>query len=149
MYCFHSNRIRYRVAGLFVVDKPMHFYFFPALFLLLAMIVGSCGIPPTQNRYQQARVETQTNTGAVAELQQKAIRALEQQNTRLSIDYLERAIKIEPRNAMSWHYLAKSYFQQQDFGKCLAMIERSMSYGYRSDDFFHANEVLKKKCLES
>ena len=130
-------------------DKSMRFYFYPVLYLLLALMVNSCGIPPSQNRYQQARVETQTNTGAVAELQQKAIRALEQQNTRLSIDYLERAIKIEPRNAMSWHYLAKSYFQQQDFDKCLAMIERSMSYGYRSDDFFHANEALKQKCLES
>lgn len=128
--------------------KSMRFYFYPALYLLLALIVNSCGIAPTQNRYQQTPVETEADTGAVAELQQKAIQALEQQNTQLSIDYLERAIKIEPRNAMSWHYLAKSYFQQQDFDKCLAMIQRSMSYGYRSDEFLDANETLKQKCLE-
>lgn len=129
-------------------DRPVCFYLYPVIYVLLAFVVNSCGIPPTQNRYQQAPVETDANSGAVAELQQKAIMALQQQNTRLSIDYLERAIKIEPRNAMSWHYLAQSYFDQHDFDKCLAMIERSMSYGYRSDDFSDANEALKQKCLE-
>lgn len=127
-------------------DKSMRFYLYPVLYLLLALIINACGMPPAQNRYQQAPVGTETNTGAVAELQQKAILAMEQQNTRLSIDYLERAIKIEPRNALSWHYLAQSYFHQQNFDKCLAMIERSISYGYRSDDFSHANDVLKQKC---
>ena len=148
MYYFHSKKIRSRAAELSVPDKSMRFYFYPVLYLLLALVVTSCDIPPTQNRSQKAPVETEANTGAVAELQQKAILAMQQQNTQLSIDYLERAIKIEPRNAMSWHYLAKSYFQQQNFDKCLAMIERSMSYGYRSSDFFHANETLKQKCLE-
>ena len=127
-------------------DKALRFYFYPGIYLLLALMINSCGMPSAINRYQQAPVETGANTGAVAELQQKAIMALERQNTDLSIDYLERAIKIEPRNALSWHYLAQSYFQQQSFDKCLAMIERSMSYGYRSDSFLDANRALKQKC---
>lgn len=146
MYYFHLRKIRYRAEELFVACKAPRFNYYPVIYLLLALMINSCGMPTPPNRYQQAPVDTGVNTGAVAELQQKAILALQQQNTRLSIDYLERAIKIEPRNALSWHYLAQSYFQQQSFDKCLAMIERSMSYGYRSDSFRDANKALKRKC---
>ena len=97
------------------------------------------------NQYQQLPEEIESNS-AVNELQQKAIQALSQRNNRLAIDYLERAIKIEPRNALNWHYLAQSYYQLENFDNCLAMLERSMSYGYPSDGFAKAGLELKKKC---
>ncbi len=90
-----------------------------------------------------------TTTGPVVELQRRALDALAQNNSRLAIDILQRAIKIEPRNALSWHYLAQSYQHSQNFTKCLAMVERSLSYGLVGDDLEQANLALRKQCLST
>lgn len=114
------------------------------LFLCLALV--SCTVPVKQNRYQQLPPDSKSNYGAVVELQQKAKQSLATQNTRLAIEYLERAIKIEPRNPVSWHYLAQGYYQLGLPEKCLAMLDRSMSYGYRPQNLDQAGRELRQKC---
>lgn len=90
--------------------------------------------------------DSKAGTDAVTELQRQAISALNREKPQQSIDYLERAIKIAPRDALNWHYLAKSYYQQGNQKKCLAMIERSMSYSRDDDDIDQANLALSRKC---
>ncbi len=115
--------------------------------LALVLILCSCTLARQQsNHYQQEPVSTQTDTGPVAELHRKAINALAVDKTGESIEYLQRAIKIEPRNALSWHYLAQSYWRDGNFKKCLAMLERSLSYRRAADDLEAANKKLKQQC---
>lgn len=116
--------------------------------VILTLLLSSCAFSPNQNnRYQFKMVSSKSVSGPVAELQQKALNALAAENARESIEYLERAIKIEPRNAYSWHYLAQSYWQDKNYKKCLAMLERSLSYSIPADDLDNANQSLKQQCL--
>lgn len=116
------------------------------LWICLCLLLASCVMSPQHNRYQNKPASAVTTTGAVAGLHRRALDALAQNNTRLAIDFLQRAIKIEPRNALSWHYLAQSYQQSRNFPKCLAMIERSLSYSFAGDDLDQANRALQEQC---
>ena len=66
----------------------------------------------------------------------------------MAIDYLQRAIKIEPRNAWSWYYLADIYWRTGQYQRCLAMIERSMDYAAAGSDdqLAGANTELQGQC---
>lgn len=86
------------------------------------------------------------STGPVAELHRNALTALAQNNSQQAIDLLQRAIKIQPRNPYSWHYLALSYWQEENYGKCLEMIERSRSYSATLTDLEQKNQSLKADC---
>ena len=123
---------------------------FKSLFFCLTMVflLVSCTVPTDQgNRFQVSTVKTSSTTGPVAGLHRNAIAALDKENSAQAIEYLQRAIKIEPRNALSWHYLAQSYWQGGNFAKCLAMIERSYSYSRPADDLDGENQDLKQRCL--
>lgn len=115
------------------------------LWISLCLILASCATSTQPNRYQSVSVST-TTTAAVTGLHRKAQDALAQNNARLAIDHLQRAIKIEPRNALSWHYLAQSYWQSGNLPKCLAMIERSLSYSVAGEDIDEANRALQEQC---
>lgn len=144
--CYYlSGRIKFLIDGPIVPDRLISSRWI-AFCLLCSLTLFACGVPVKQNRYQYIPRDLESSIGAVVELQQKAQQALAGENPQLAIDYLERAIKIEPRNAISWHYLAQSYYQQDNFDKCLAMLDRSMSYGNFSDRFEEAGRNLKKKC---
>ena len=111
------------------------------------LFLASCTIPTEQgNRFQVSTAKSPTSTGPVAELHRKAIAALAAENSKQAIEYLQRAIKIEPRNAFSWHYLAQSYWHNKNYDKCLAMIDRSYSYSTPADDLDRANLALKQQC---
>ncbi len=116
------------------------------LWVCLCMLLVSCVMSPQHNRYQSKPASAKTTTGPVAGLHRRALDALAQNNASLSIDILQRAIKIEPRNALSWHYLALSYRQNRNLPKCLAMVERSLSYSAVGDDLDQANRTLKEQC---
>ena len=94
------------------------------------------GLPPTD----------QSISAPVSELQRLALTALQQKQYEQAIAYLQRAIKIEPRNAVSWHYLARSYWHNQNFQRCQDMIERSYGYSQARDNLDSANALLKKLC---
>jgi len=116
--------------------------------LAIVSIIAACSIQePPANRYQDDAEVSQIEAQPVAELQNQALAALEAAHYQQAIDYLQRAIKIQPRNAWSWHYLARTYWQKGQPGRCLEMIERSSSYA--SDDVVNgANDKLRAHCQQ-
>ena len=115
---------------------------------LIALLVCACAAPPRDNRYQLPATQTQPQQGAVGELQRRARDALARREYPRAIDYLQRAIRIEPRNPHSWHYLARVYRDSGDFERCIEMIERSFSYSSGTDDLDRANRQLKASCRQ-
>jgi len=114
--------------------------------ITLVLVISACATEPRFNRYQLPAGQTQPGQGAVAELQGKARQALAQQAYQQAIDYLQRAIKIEPRNPHSWHYLAETYWRSGDNRRCLEMVERSLSYSSSADNLEQANQRLMENC---
>ena len=118
-----------------------------AVGLLFLFVLASCAGPQiTTNRYQTASIASERNTGPVAELHRKAFSAITQKRYPRAVEYLQRAIKIEPRNAFSWHYLAQTYWHSQQYDRCLNMIKRSISYSSELDDLHQANSALTLQC---
>jgi Tfp pilus assembly protein PilF len=116
--------------------------------LLLGLGPGACSLVPEYNPYQLPPVETTRSAGAVSELQFNAIAALGREAWDQALDYLQRAIRIEPRNPVSWHYLAQTYWYRGDNQRCLEMVERSFSYSSREDNLDEANEQLRARCQQ-
>lgn len=111
------------------------------------MLLVSCTGPGTETeRYHRISSDYQPGSGAVSQLQQEAISALEQGSTQAAIEYLQRAIKIDPRNAFSWNYLARAYWYTRNYGRCIDMVERSISYNSANDDLSRANTALQAQC---
>ena len=113
----------------------------------ILLVLTACTVPQKPpNRYQDAIEVSKLEVGPVTELQNQALAALNDEQYQLAVDYLQRAIKIQPRNAWSWHYLAQTYWRDAQHDRCLAMIERSNSYGSFDEDLMAANDRLKPKC---
>ena len=116
--------------------------------LILVVSLGACSsTQPPANYYQSETGTTQPEAEPVTALQKQAIAALEDEQYQQAIEYLQRAIKIQPRNAWSWHYLAKSYWYQDQYERCLEMIDRSGSYA-EDDAVTDANNELKARCQQ-
>lgn len=121
--------------------------------LLLITLCAACGsIPEHQpdNRYQRS-VEgdvatAQVRSGPVSELQNQALAAINEDQYELAIDYLQRAIKIQPRDAWSWHYLADVYWRRGERERCRSMLQRSQSYAYGDSRLDDANATLRRRC---
>lgn len=117
--------------------------------ITITLVLASCAGPKTETeRYHRIADEYQPGTGAVRELHRGAISALNQGSIQQAIDYLQRAIKIEPRNAFSWHYLAQTYWHSRNYDRCIDMIERSISYSSSKDDLDRANSALRAQCMD-
>jgi len=114
---------------------------------LLVLLLSCCAVEPGYNRYQLPDDRSQPGSSAVAELQQSARRALDDGDFRLAVEYLQRAIKIEPRNPYSWHYLGETYRRSGDYQRCAEMVERSFSYSEAGDDLDIPNRRLRTLCL--
>jgi tetratricopeptide (TPR) repeat protein len=118
----------------------------PGLLLLLILIASCSGPEIVPERYQTASIGPERTVGPVAELHRKAISAIHQDRYAQAVEYLQRAIKIEPRNAYSWHYLALTYWHSNQYGRCVNMINRSISYSSGQDDLERANTALLPRC---
>lgn len=116
--------------------------------VLTCTLLQSCATEPSVNRYQLPLKPDSSGQGAVAELQDSAFRALDHADYRQAIDYLQRAIRIEPRDPLSWHYLALTYWRSGDLKRCVEMTERSFSYSEPEDNLDYANRRLKEKCQQ-
>ena len=117
------------------------------LIFLMVIVIASCTGPGiTPDRYQTASISSERTIGPVAELHRKAISAINQSRYPQAIEYLQRAINIEPRNAFSWHYLAQTYWHSKQYGRCLDMAKRSISYSSKLDDLDRANTTLISQC---
>ena len=79
-------------------------------------------------------------------MQREASEALRLQNYGLAIETLQRAIRIEPRNAYSWHYLGQTYLEMGDKPRCQAMARRSNGFAVDDDRLSNANERLLRSC---
>lgn len=119
--------------------------------VLLLLFSSACQVPepPVDNRYQRAPENTasgQSPSGPVVQLQNQALAAINEDQYQLAIDYLQRAIKIQPRDPWSWHYLADIYWRKGQYDRCLAMIDRSSGYAVNDAAITDANAELKAQC---
>ena len=119
--------------------------------VLLLLFSSACQVPepPADNRYQRAPETTassQTASSPVIQLQNQALAAINEDQYQLAIDYLQRAIKIQPRDPWSWHYLADIYWRQGQYDRCLAMIDRSSGYVVNDAALVKANANLRAQC---
>ena len=113
----------------------------------LLLLNGACAVQQEPaNKYQTDIGSSQVEARPVAELQNQALVAIDNNEFQLAIDYLQRAINIQPRNAWSWHYLGLSYRHAEQYDQCLAMIDRSFSYSSYDDILELANARLKAQC---
>lgn len=92
------------------------------------------------------KIEKKETTQALNGLQLKALQLMNQQNFEQAILYLQRAIKVDPRNPLNWHYLAQNYWHLKDFSSCRSMVQRAISYSQFNEDLNKANETLLKQC---
>lgn len=116
---------------------------------IILLLIGACSVQPVStNQYQVDIGGAEAEARPVAELHNQAQAALDNNQYQLAIDYLQRAIKIQPRNAWSWHYLAQSYRQNQQFDQCLAMVDRAFSYSSYDDVLELANDRLRAQCQQ-
>ena len=82
---------------------------------IIGLLLAACALEPEYNRYQSPPEQNRPGqSGAVAELQRNAREALARRAYQQAIDYLQRAIRIDPRNPFSWHYLAETYWRSGD-----------------------------------
>lgn len=116
--------------------------------LVMISITTACSVPePSANRYQSTVKVSQLEARPVAELHNQALAAVDAEQYQQAISYLQRAIKIQPRNAWSWHYLARVYWREGQPDRCLEMLERSSSYA--NDEVVDgANDKLKLQCQQ-
>jgi Tfp pilus assembly protein PilF len=122
---------------------------FCRLALLVALSIGAgCSVPeaPQENPYQQPADSGETGSEPIRLLHNQALAAINESQYQQASDYLQRAIKIEPRNAWSWHYLADVHWRQGEMEGCLAMIQRSQSYASGDEQLDGANQLLMDQC---
>lgn len=115
--------------------------------LLLAFLI-SCTTPAPVLKTDQYhdKTDNEESVKALNGLQLKALQLMNQLNFEQSILYLQRAVKIEPRNPLNWHYLAQNYWHLKDFPSCRSMVKRAISYSQFNPDLNKANETLLKQC---
>ena len=116
------------------------------LAVVFTLLVTACTQPGVSSNQYQTRIDSDQVAGPVSELHHQALAALDHNNFQQAIDYLQRAIKIQPRNAWSWHYLAQSYWRDGQNDRCRSMIERSDSYSSYDELLINANTHLRSKC---
>ena len=140
------------------------------MIVVLVSISASCQVAdqPVDNPYQRPVENSSTNNDssqessggneataestsqatpqAVIQLQNQALAAINEDQYPLATDYLQRAIKIQPRNAWSWHYLADIHWRQGQHERCIAMIERSESYVGADKQLDSENVRLREQC---
>ncbi len=118
-----------------------------AVLLSIAALLGGCAqAPQTQPYSEPTRAASPARQSAVDLLQREASEALRLQNYALAIETLQRAIRIEPRNAYSWHYLGQTYLEMGDNSRCQAMARRSNGFAVDDDRLSNANERLLRSC---
>ena len=115
---------------------------------MLTSLLAACMAPKpvvTTNEYHEPEQQEPVNK-ALNGLQLKALQLMNQQEFEQSILYFQRAIKVDPRNPLNWHYMAQNYWHLKDYANCRAMIKRAMSYSQMDADLNRANQTLFEQC---
>lgn len=117
------------------------------VFLGAAALTSGCVQAPQSQPYSEpTRASSPARESAVELLQREASEALGMENYGLAIEALQRAIRIEPRNAYSWHYLGLIYLEMGDNARCQAMARRSNGFVADDDGLLNANKRLLQSC---
>ena len=117
------------------------------IILLISMLLASCTTPkPLQTEEYHEKSTSENNPVVLNGLQKQALKLMNENKFESSITFLQRAIKVEPRNPLNWHYLAQNYWQLKDFPKCRAMVQRAQSYMQYQPDLIQANDTLLQQC---
>ncbi len=117
------------------------------LLVALALLAGCTTPKPvfeTDQYHQHDSSKVQQKT--LNSLQMQALKLMNQQQYDSAIEYLQRAVKIAPRNALNWHYLAQNYWHKKDFPRCRDMIQRAIAYSQFDADLQRANKILLEQC---
>ena len=118
--------------------------------VLLAAVLASCTAPKSVLRTEQYHEPDpgKEATKALNGLQLKALQLMNQQQFNEAISYLQRAVKVEPRDALNWHYLAQNYWHLKDYKNCRSMVQRAISYSQFDEDLGRANQTLLGQCSD-
>ena len=116
------------------------------------LLLAACMQPQPQpeivtERYHD-KSSTQPQRKPLNGLQLAALASMNNGQYDAAIASLQRAIKIEPRDPLNWHYLAQNYWFKKDFPRCREMIQRSRAYGQLDPDLERANLILRDQCSE-
>jgi Tfp pilus assembly protein PilF len=120
--------------------------------ILLLLICGACQAPApvTDNPYQRTPDNTATPSPTlsqpVQQLHHQALAAINEDQYALAADYLQRAIKIQPRNGWSWYYLADVHWRQGELERCRSMLERADAYAQGDARLAAASAELREQC---
>lgn len=123
------------------------------VYLLLGLLAAcQTPAPVTDNPYQRpAPVTGAASQSAVApapvrELHNQALAAINEDQYQLAVDYLQRAIRIAPRNGWSWYYLADVHWRQGELERCLSMLDRADAYALGDARLNDASRELRGRC---
>ncbi len=117
---------------------------------LLCGLLAACSPEPRVNPYQAPSTPAAPRAdSAVLQLQREAVAAFDRGAYQQAIERLQRAIRIEPRNPLSWHYLAQTYWRSGDFARCVDMAQRSQSYAAGDARLEAINASLLARCREA
>ena len=132
------------------------------LLLLLALLVlPSCAVQQPAHHKIPAPIESpkapvvespetsvpiqpspSVQSGPARSLYAKANEALESGHPDQAEMLIERALRIEPRNAQYWHLLAQSKYAQGDFGQTVQFCRKSESLAGNNNKLRQANKNL-------
>ena len=114
--------------------------------LLILALLSACASGPSQDGWvapgettaipREAILPDQSTSSAVKGLLEQARTASQAQQFQKSESLLERALRIEPGNAVLWHYMAKVHLYQEHF-------ERAAGLALRSNSLATADKILQ------
>ncbi len=118
--------------------------------IVLMLLLSACISPQpvVKTRQYHADDAPKKSTRALNSLQLKALELMNRQQFQQSQLYLQRAIKIDPRDPLNWHYLAQNYWHLHQYAQCREMVQRAEAYSQFDADLQKANRILLQQCSE-
>ena len=111
------------------------------LFMISVLSMAGCSFTakPPETKKQTGLIEvrpSESSSAAVLSLLKKARAAAKTGQLEVAEAQLERALRIEPRNASLWHYMAKLRLKQ-------GQLEQAAELAARSNNLQRDNQVLQ------
>lgn len=121
--------------------------------LLVLLVLSSCAVQQPAHREKPAPIAgpkasvpiqpaPSIQSGPARSLYAKANEALTAGHPGQAEMLLERALRIEPRNALYWHLLAQSKYAQGDFGQTVQFCRKSESLAGNNNKLRQDNRNL-------
>ncbi len=115
--------------------------------LFLFLLVPGCALPPSSSYPPTPAPSPSTGTyepelGKAASLYHKAETSRSQGHYHQAELELERALRIEPRNAHYWHTMAKIKFHQKRYEQTIQFCLKSKSLAGNSKKILSLNDAL-------